>query len=219
MVVVGWCREGFHRMYIPPSFRVDDVAVLYEFLDEYSFATLVSVRGGVPFATHLPLLLDRESGVILGHLARANPHWEAFGSGAESLAIFHGPHAYISPAWYAAAPAVPTWNYAVVHVYGMPRLLAEDRTREVVDQTVKKFESKHAAPWPNELPEDFRQKLLRGIVGFEMPIARIEGKFKLGQNRSEADQAGMLTHLRAGSSEAQLLAEFIMRHEGTDRRA
>ena len=80
---------------------------------------------------------------------------------------------------------------------------------------MKKFESRHAVPWPNELPEDFRQKLLRGIVGFEMPIARIEGKFKLGQNRSEADQAGMLTHLRAGSSDAQLLAEFIMRHHGS----
>jgi transcriptional regulator len=204
-------------VYIPPSFWVDDVAVLYEFVDEYSFATLVTVSGGVPFATHLPLLLDRESGVILGHLAKANPHWEAFGAGAEALAIFHGPHAYISPTSYAAAPAVPTWNYAAVHVYGTPRLLADDRTWDVADRTVKKFESKQAVPWRNELPEDFREKLLRGIVGFEMPIARIEGKFKLGQNRSEADQAGMLAHLQAGDSEAQILAEFIVRHGGSDR--
>jgi transcriptional regulator len=214
-MVVEWRREGLRRVYIPPSFRVDDVAVLYEFVEEYSFATLVTVCGGVPFATHLPMLLDREHGVILGHLARANPHWEAFGGGAESAAIFHGPHAYISPAWYAAAPAVPTWNYAAVHVYGIPRLLTEDRTWEVVDQTVKKFETTRAAPWQNELPEDFRQKMLRGIVAFEMPIARIEGKFKLGQNRSEADQAGMVAHLRAGDSEAQILAEFIMRHHGS----
>jgi transcriptional regulator len=214
-MVVERRREGLRRVYIPPSFRVDDVAVLYEFVEEYSFAALVSVRGGVPFATHLPMLLDREHGVILGHLARANPHWEAFGGGAESAAIFHGPHAYISPAWYAAAPAVPTWNYAAVHVYGTPRLLTEDRTWEVVDQTVKKFETTRAAPWQNELPEDFRKKMLRGIVAFEMPIARIEGKFKLGQNRSEADQAGMLAHLRAGDSAAQILAEFIMRHHGS----
>jgi transcriptional regulator len=202
-------------VYIPPAFRVDDVAVLYAFVEEYSFATLVSVRDGVPCATHLPLLLDREHGVILGHLARANQHWEAFGGGTESVAIFHGPHAYISPAWYVTAPAVPTWNYAAVHVYGIPRLLTEDRTWEVVDQTVKRFESKHAAPWPNELPEGFRQKMLRGIVAFEIPIARIEGKFKLGQNRSAVDQAGMLAHLRAGNSAAQVLAEFIMRRYGS----
>jgi transcriptional regulator len=214
-MVVERRREGLRRVYIPPSFRVDDVAVLHEFVEEYSFAMLVSVRGGVPFVTHLPLLLDREHGVILGHLARANLHWEAFGGGAESAAIFRGPHAYISPAWYTAAPAVPTWNYAAVHVYGIPRLLTEDRTWEVVDQTVKKFETTRAAPWQHELPEDFRQKMLRGIVAFEMPIARIEGKFKLGQNRSEADQAGMLAHLREGDSAAQILAEFIMRHHGS----
>ena len=206
-------------MYIPSSFRIDAADVLYDFIDDYSFATLVSVRGGIPFATHLPLLLDRERKVLLGHVAKANPHAEVFGARSESLAIFHGPHAYISPAWYVTAPAVPTWNYAAVHVYGPLEPLSESRTRELVDLTVDKYESERSVPWPNDLPQDFREKMLRGIVGFEMPIARIEGKFKLGQNRSEADQAEMFSHLQSAGLDARSLAEFIARHREPSRPA
>lgn len=206
-------------MFIPPSFRVEDRAPLDDFMDRYSFATLVSVHGGVPFASHVPLLLDRTGNVLLGHLARANPQWEAFSSGIESLAIFHGPHAYISPSWYASAPAVPTWNYATVHVYGTPRLLTAERTREVVELTVRKYEGSRPVPWPNVMPEEFRERLLAAVVGFEMPIARIEGKFKLGQNRSGADQDGMLQALRGDGAEAGLLAEFILRQRSSDRPA
>jgi transcriptional regulator len=211
-----------HRaMYIPASFRVDDPDVLDRFIDLYSFATLISVRGGVPFATHLPLLLDRERRVLLGHVARANPQAELVGDRAgdsgESLAIFQGPHAYISPAWYATAPAVPTWNYAAVHVYGPLEPLSAERTRELVDLTVDKYESTRPNPWPNDLPEDFRDKMLKGIVGFEMPIRRIEGKFKLGQNRSEADQHGMLSQLQSAGPGPRSLAEFIVRHRESIR--
>jgi transcriptional regulator len=204
-------------MYTPASFRVDDPDVLDRFIDEYSFATLISVRGGVPFATHLPLLLDRGRRVLLGHFARANPQAEVVGDRGESLAVFQGPHAYISPAWYATAPAVPTWNYAAVHVYGPLEPLSADRTRELVDLTVDKYESTRPVPWPNDLPEDFRDKMLKGIVGFEMPIGRIEGKFKLGQNRSEADQLGMLSQLQSGGPDARSLAEFIGRHRESIR--
>ena len=200
-------------MFIPASFRVEDRETLYAFVERYSFATLVSTCGGVPFASHVPLLLDRDNGVLLGHLARGNPQWEAFG-GTEALAIFAGPHAYVSPSWYAAGPAVPTWNFAAVHVYGTPRLLTPDRTREVVDLTVRKYEGGRPDPWPNELPEEFGRRLLAGVVGFEMPLARVEGKFKLGQNRSVADRAGMLEGLRRDGVEAGLLAEFIAQHEG-----
>jgi transcriptional regulator len=198
-------------MFIPPAFRVGDRETLYQFIERYGFATLVSTRDGVPFASHVPLLLDRAGPTLLGHLARANPHWEAFADGAESLAIFHGPHAYVSPSWYATAPAVPTWNYAVVHAYGTPRLLTPDRTREVVDSAVRKYEESRPAPWPNALPDEFRARLLAAIVGFEMPISRMEGKFKLGQNRPAADQAGMLDGLRGDGPDAQRLAEFIAR--------
>jgi transcriptional regulator len=199
-------------MYIPASFRVDDPEVLERFIEDYSFATLVSICGEIPFATHLPLVLDRERRTLLGHVARANPHAKVFGAKSESLAIFNGPHAYISPSWYATAPAVPTWNYAVVHVHGPLESLSEDRTRELVDLTVDKYESTRPTPWPNDLPQDFRQKMLSAIVGFEMPIARIEGKFKLGQNRSEADQLAMLSHLQSAGPDARSLSKFIERH-------
>jgi transcriptional regulator len=205
-------------MYIPASFRIDDQDVLYNFMEEYSFAALVSVCDDIPFATHLPLLLDRERSVLLGHVARANPHADVFGTAPESMAIFSGPHAYVSPSWYASAPAVPTWNYAAVHVYGPLRHLSDERTRELVDLTVEKYESTRSIPWPNELPQDFREKMLKGIVGFDMPIGRIEGKFKLGQNRSEPDQVGMISHLKSAGSDGKLLAEFIARHRTSDGR-
>lgn len=196
-------------MFIPSSFRVEDRETLADFMEQYGFATLITVHNGVPFASHVPLLLDRTANVLLGHLARANPQWQSFEADTEALAIFAGPHAYISPSWYATAPAVPTWNYTTVHVYGTPRLLSDERTREVVDATVQKYESKRETPWPNDGPEDYRHKLLAGIVGFEIAISRIEGKFKLGQNRSVADQTGMLAGLRADGTAGEELANFI----------
>jgi transcriptional regulator len=212
------CQKAIHKMYIPASFRMDDLDVLYSFIEEYSFAALISVCGGGPFATHLPLLIDRERRVLMGHVARANPHADVFGAASESMAIFSGPHAYVSPSWYAAAPAVPTWNYAAVHVYGPLRLLSEDRTEELVDLTVDKYESARSTPWPNDLPRDFREKMLKGIAGFEMPIGRIEGKFKFGQNRAKSDQIAMLSHLKSAGSDARLLAEFIVRHQKSEAR-
>ncbi len=195
-------------MFIPSSFRIDDRDTLLAFIERYGFATLVSTDpNGVPFATHVPLLLDRSSDLLLGHIARANPQWEMF-AGRESLAIFHGPHAYLSPTWYATAPAVPTWNYAAVHVYGIPRVIDADRTADVVDRLVTKYESHRPNPWTGDMPDDYRQRMLGGIVGFEMPLTRIEGKFKLGQNRSTKDRAGTLAGLRADGGEAAELAAF-----------
>jgi transcriptional regulator len=195
-------------MFIPASFRVDDRETLLAFLGRYGFATLVSVYQGELHATHVPLVVDQENGLLLGHLARGNPQWNGFGD-TESLAIFMGPHAYVSPTWYTTNPAVPTWNYAAVHVYGVPRLLSPEKTRDVLDLTVRKYESGRQFPWPNDLPDDFRQRLLAGVIGFEMPLTRIEGKYKLGQNRSAADQAGMLHGLHNEGVESRLLAEFI----------
>jgi transcriptional regulator len=180
-------------MYIPKTFQVTDSEVLAAFIRAHSFATLVSAVEGTPFATHLPLLLDE--GRLLGHVARANPHWRAFDGQQEALAIFHGPHAYISPTWYTVAPAVPTWNYAAVHVYGIPRLIEGEGLAAIVDRLVAAYEAAQPAPWSGELPAEYRAKLLQAIVGFELEIVRIEGKFKLGQGRSQEDQLGVLARL------------------------
>lgn len=203
-------------MYIPASFRIDDRQTLNDFIESHAFATVVSVQDGVPFASHIPMLLDRTGNVLLGHMARANPQWRHFESGDEVLAIFTGPHAYVSPSWYSNSPAVPTWNYAAVHVYGVPRLISPDRTALAVDMLVRKYEAHRETPWPNELPDEFRKRMLAAIVGFEIPMARIEGKFKLGQNRSDEDQFGMLRGLRNDGPEATALANFIDRN-GNDR--
>ena len=186
-------------MYRPQSFRVSDPTVLFAFMEQYSFATLVSTIEGAPFATHLPLIVDRDhapQGAILGHMARANPHWQAFDGPQEVLTIFHGPHAYISPTWYVTEPAVPTWNYAAVHVYGIPRII-EDQAwlSSLVDRLSAIYEAGKPQPWTGDVPADFKAKLLRAIVGFEIAITRIEGKFKFGQNRPHEDQLQVVQRL------------------------
>jgi len=159
-------------------------------------------------------MLRRSAGkaVLVGHVARANSHWRQFDGSAETLAIFHGPHAYVSPSWYATGPAVPTWNYSAVHVYGKPLAREDgDFTASVLRDLVARHEGTRAEPWRMEdLAADFYEKLAGAIVAFEMPIDRIEGKFKLGQNRSQDDRLGMLKGLDAeGSPDADALAEFI----------
>jgi transcriptional regulator len=147
-------------------------------------------------------------------VARANPHWRSFDPPGMSLAIFHGPHAYISPSWYAGEmAAVPTWNYAVVHVYGKPQVISDPvQTREIIDRLIARYEPP-APAWLDRLTEERYDQLLRAIVAFETPIERIEGKFKFGQNRSEADQLGALHGLEESeSAEAAALAALVRRH-------
>lgn len=199
-------------MYIPSPFRADDRAALYDLIERHGFGTLVTVIDGTPFATHLPLLLDRERGLLLGHVARANPHWRGLDGGAESLAMVQGPHGYVSPSWYATGPAVPTWNYAAVHVYGAPRVLDDEaRLLDLLGRLVNQYESGRERPWAMDLPAAYLKKMLHGIVGFEMPIARMEGKFKLSQNRSAEDRRRVMRELAAGGPEEQALAEFMAR--------
>jgi transcriptional regulator len=188
-------------MYIPEAFRVTDGSELEEFMTLNSFATLISAVDGALFATHLPLIFERAPSsqrALLGHIARANPHWRAFDGQQEALAIFHGPHAYISPDCYTTSPAVPTWNYAVAHVYGVPRIIHDEGwLAALVDRLVAIYEAGRPQPWPGTLPADFKANLLNAIVGFTMDITRIEGKFKLGQNRSPNDQLGVVGYLEA----------------------
>ena len=202
-------------MYIPPAFRIEDKAKLAAFLRQHSFATLITQDGAAPFASHLPMLFRPDlgpHGTLLAHMARANPQWQHFADGREALAIFHGPHSYISPSWYATAPAVPTWNYAVVHAYGIPVIFDDhDRVVSLLRETVSLYESSFAQPWPGELPDEYREKMIRGIVAFEIPLTRVEGKFKLGQNRSPADLQGVFRALsHSENADDRALAQLML---------
>ncbi|THF86653.1 FMN-binding negative transcriptional regulator [Deinococcus sp. KSM4-11] len=176
-------------MYVPAHFRNQDQAELLAFMRAHPFVMLVTAPGGVPFATHLPMLVepDADGGVFLrSHLARANPQWQHFGSGRDVLVIFHGPHALIDPAWYASAPNVPTWNYAAVHATGPARVVDGDETRRIAFSLVAQFTPDMAA-----IPPDFERRMLAGVVTFEVRVARLEGKFKLSQNKTAQDRVNV----------------------------
>lgn len=188
-------------MYTPHIFREQDQEVLQRFLQEYSFATLLTWQEGAPFVSHLPLLYRPEPapfGVLRGHMARANPHWKSFLPGAEALAIFSGPHCYISPSWYGTPLQVPTWNYLVVHMYGAPRVLEEEgERRALLEEMVEVYESHQEAPWSlSSLPPEFLEDLTRGVVAFEISVRRLLGKFKLNQNRTPEERTRVIEVLQ-----------------------
>lgn len=195
-------------MYVPKHFAETDVARLHALMGEHAFATIVSTLDGAPFATHVPLLLDADRGrlgTLVGHVARANPHARAFDGTTPTLAIFHGPHAYVSPRWYQTAPAVPTWNYVAVHATGRARVIDDaSRVRAVVARTAALYEAGADAPWTADAVSEHVGKRLPGIVAFEMPIEAIEGKRKLSQNTTPADRAGVVAALRAQGDAASV---------------
>lgn len=203
-------------MYIPPYFREDRLEVLHEIIRQHSFATLVSQHEGSLIASHLPFLLDGERNVLRSHMARPNPQWKELGE-REVMVIFQGPHAYISPSWYETKLAVPTWNYVTVHAYGAAKVIDdESAVRAIVTDTVYQHESGRAEPWPMQLPEEYMSKLLRGIVGFEIAITRLEGKLKLNQNRSAVDTQGVIAGLLGdGDSAGGELATWMKRASST----
>lgn len=201
-------------MYVPPCFSETDQAKLHEFIEQHSFSTLISQVVDEPVATHLPLLLNRDQGTqgtLTGHMARANSHWQA-AAGQQVLAIFHGPHAYISPSWYEAASVVPTWNYVAVHVYGTLRLI-EDQSRlsALIHRMVERYESTLSNPWRLESQDEmFVSRMLDAIVGFEVVIDRIEGKWKLSQNHPSERRENVVRQLRASSNpDARQIADLM----------
>jgi transcriptional regulator len=202
-------------MYVPGHFAEDDASRLTTLMRAYSFATLVTIDNGAPFASHIPFLFDADRGrygTLLGHVARANPQWRHFAAGSEALVIFQGPHAYVSPSWYAGELNVPTWNYAVVHATGQPRVIDDPTAvRTVIDRLVATYEAELPEPWTTErLPTEFVTGLLRAIVAFEIPITRLEGKYKLSQNKGTAEQRHVIEGLRSvGGAAAGALAELM----------
>ena len=178
-------------MYTPELFREDDPDRLRALVARYPFAALVSGSAGALEVSHLPFLLERRPDgqeLLLGHMARANPHWRSL-AGQTATVLFQGPHGYISPSWYEEAQAVPTWNYAAVHVTGTIRLIEEpDALLQILARLVEKAEARFERPWRLDPNDAWTRALTAGIVGFEIAIARIEGKFKLSQNRPVASQ-------------------------------
>jgi transcriptional regulator len=199
-------------VYIPEFNRQEDRAATLAFMRANPFAVLVSTIDGIPFATHLPLLIDEAGDQIVarGHMAKANPHWKSMQQGEESLIIFHGPHAYISPSLYEIHESVPTWNYAAVHVYGEPTLFSDEPgLAETLHQMINTFDSSYMAQW-SELSDKYRSQMMKHIVGFEIKVKRLEAKFKLSQNRTKGEQARVIQSLsQSNDSNISGVAELM----------
>jgi transcriptional regulator len=207
---------GELKVYIPEFNRQEDRSATVAFMRANPFAILVSTADGIPFATHLPLLVD-EAGdeiVVRGHMAKANPHWKSMQAGEESLVIFHGPHAYISPTLYEIRESVPTWNYAAVHVYGEPALFSDEAgLLDTLHQMIHTFESSYMAQW-SELSDHYRSQMMKHIVGFEIRAKRLEAKFKLSQNRTKGEQARVIQCLNQSKDSNISGTAELMRQEG-----
>jgi transcriptional regulator len=203
-------------VYIPEFNRQEDRATILAFMRANPFAILVSNVDGVPFATHLPLLIDDAGDqiVIQGHMAKANAHWKSMKEGEESLIIFHGPHAYISPSLYENRESVPTWNYAAVHVYGEPTLFTDEESlRATLHRMIDTFESSYMTQW-SELSEQYQSRMMKHIVGFNIKVKKLEGKFKLSQNRTRGEQARVIQSLnQSQDSNIEGVAQ-LMQQEG-----
>ena len=211
-------------VYTPSHFEISERAAIARLMHDYPFATLITPATPEPRISHVPLLLVpgcEPHGTLIGHVARANPHWSE-ASGVESIAVFHGPHAYVSPSWYAdPARAVPTWNYAVVHASG-PLEIIEDavETRRVLEALVHRFEANRDAPWAFAMPARQRDALVGAIVAFRMRIRRLTGKFKLSQNRSTEDREGIARAFQAaGDPESAAVAEWMREYVPVSRPA
>ena len=186
-------------MYQPDQFRVEDIAQMHALLRARPFAALVTAGPSGLYATHLPTVLkdEGEHGVIECHLARANPHWKDIAAGGEALMIFQGAQGYITPSWYASkfehGKVVPTWNYAIVHAYGRAVVMEnKDWLHRHVSELTKQQEQFQTTPWTlSDAPQSYIDSMLRGIVGFRFAIARLEGKWKMSQNRELKDQIGV----------------------------
>jgi transcriptional regulator len=207
-------------MYVPPHFRVDDAEALAAFMERNAFATLVTVRDGAPFATHLPVLVDRADDVLTltGHMARANPQWRTLWD-QEALVMFGGPHAYVSPSWYGDPKSVPTWNYATVHVYGRARLVEDsEAVYDILRRLTQREERGATAPWRIEsLPPDYVATMMQGIVAFTIVASRVEGKYKLSQNRTDDDRESVAKKLSASPLEIDRQTAALMRETLANR--
>ncbi len=197
-------------LYVPTAFRVEDRRALVDFVERNAFGTLVSSGPSGLDVSHVPFVVEEADDgrlALLTHFARANPQSQNLERAASLLAIFHGPHAYVSPTWYENHPAVPTWNYAVVHAHGRARRLDEAELRALLARLSAKYESGRERPWRMELlADDYVGKMVNAIVGFAIEVEKLEGKFKLSQNRPGNDAARVADALESeGAAELAAL--------------
>ncbi|MEA5627021.1 FMN-binding negative transcriptional regulator [Nostoc sp. UHCC 0251] len=192
-------------MYRPTAFQEDNVDKLIAFMRANSFATLVSIIDGVPYASHVPLVIAMQGDAVklIGHLAKQNPQSQALGT--ELLAIFTGAHAYISPTLYERYESVPTWNYIAVHAYGIPKVImlndSPESMNQMLNEMIDTYEADYKSHW-HSLSDGFREGMMNGIVGFEITVTRLEGKYKLSQNRSQVEQHNVSSTLLQSSDPA-----------------
>lgn len=210
-------------MYLPGHFSESRLDVLHALMRERPLATLVTMSAAGLDANHIPLHLSPEPapfGTLRGHVARANPVWRELAPDAEALAIFHGPQAYITPSWYPAkvehGKVVPTWNYAVVHAHGAIRVVDDAGwLRAHLEALTAANEASRAEPWQvADAPREFTDRLIGGIVGIEIVIARIEGKWKVSQNQTEANRAGVVAGLRGDGDAASMAMAAVVEARG-----
>jgi transcriptional regulator len=202
-------------MYIPEFNRVEDPATALAFMRANRFAVLVSGGDEGPFATHLPVVISESGGEVSlrAHVAKSNPHWKLLGQ-QESVVIFHGPHAYISPSLYEIRDSVPTWNYATVHAYGRGQILAAETDKhKILAELISQFDASYLEQW-NSFDEQYRNRMLNHIVAFEILLTRIEAKFKLSQNRTKIEQENIIQALGASSDSAVSGIAELMRQMG-----
>ncbi len=202
-------------MYTSKDFAEDNPDVLFDVIEANNLGLLITTDDDGATATHLPFSVDRmagDQGALQCHMAKANPAWRSFETGEEVLCVFSGPHAYVSPTWYESAPMVPTWNYVAAHVYGVPKILeTPDENQALLARLADGHEAVLGTDWRvHDLPQAYLDGMLKGIVGFEIPIFRIDGKFKMSQNRKPADRAGVIAGLRGqGDPGAAAVAEIM----------
>ena len=203
-------------MYIPAYYRNNDLSEIKSFIRQNSFATLITIRNKNPEATHIPIeLVEQKDGeaFLQGHISRANQQWKSFSESNQVLAIFQGPHSYVSSSWYNHIN-VPTWNYMAVHVYGKIKIIDGEDLYNSLKDLVDRYEIISEKPIRmEELPEDMVNKYMKGIVGFRIQIEKIDGKWKLSQNRDKEDHQNIIKQLeKLGEINANLVAEEMQRH-------
>jgi transcriptional regulator len=200
-------------MYLPSAFAIKDLLTLQDFMEQYSFAILVTCHSGKLIASHIPFVLDRDAGpngCLRGHVAIRNPQLAHVAAGSEALVIFQGPHSYISPSWYATPGNVPTWNYTAVHAYGIPKMVDRAGLLVLLKDLVRQNERSFEQPWDFDSEASWIQNMLTEIAAFEIPIDQLQGKFKLNQNRAPADRARVIDILSASHDPTQhLMARLI----------
>ena len=198
-------------MYIPKYFQINDQDIIYDFIERYSFATLFSQHNGEPYATHLPLILNKDEGVLYGHFARPNGQWKD-AENQQVLVVFQGPHCYISPSWYETTNAVPTWNYVAIHLYGKMEILEDDKVVfDSLNDLVNKYESPDSSYNLNEVEPSFIEGLSKGIVAFKIKITKMEAKAKLSQNHPVERQELVIEQLERTSNQDNRQIASLMR--------